>query len=613
MRRNNGPKPNIFCEERCCLKQLILRSFWLFSSACTSQDTGNLDSTLRNIGIKISMYSHANTWNEPEQFDLYIKKFRSLFTMHNVGFGSPDDFPHFMVKLAQDRHFAMDFWGLTGTLSKREGGELSVDQTLAVIVDAVVDADISEKDEGTKTLIDELAALLSGVDLYSPSRQSDSDAEDEESEPSLVSSYSPSRQSDAEDKESEPSLVSSPIHPVHKEHHSRFAEMTERAAGEVLVASRVSSSTAPAQPESAPVANAVASEQSQSSASTAKVHQFDEALMRLEMNSLELKEHLEDLDKKMSRIVPHLEVLSSKISSAEPHSSRFEEPLAREVEIPVRRSAEKPRLVLEETEGPVSNKPPVSTPFAGYAEPKKRRGNGAVVAMVILFAWIVGGLVLHETYGSPVWKRAGATVRERYDALLEKAHTTNTEQVAANSSEPSPATAAVSDGSSAVNSPPPIEGNAPAQPIAEHTDTSVDASQAPENKYHSRSSRGTAHPVSAETIEKAPAERVPSSGNEVANAVNVAPAVMEEHLVASRVPAYPEKAKENRIEGPVVVQAIISKDGFVDRVHVLEGDPHLRSAAAEAVQKWRFKPYLLNGRPVEVATTITVDFKIDDW
>lgn len=88
---------------------------------------------------------------------------------------------------------------------------------------------------------------------------------------------------------------------------------------------------------------------------------------------------------------------------------------------------------------------------------------------------------------------------------------------------------------------------------------------------------------------------------------------MEAHLVESRVPAYPEKAKENRIEGPVVVEAIISKDGFVDRVHVLEGNPHLRSAAAEAVQKWRFKPYLLNGQPVEVATTITVDFELDDW
>jgi TonB family protein len=88
---------------------------------------------------------------------------------------------------------------------------------------------------------------------------------------------------------------------------------------------------------------------------------------------------------------------------------------------------------------------------------------------------------------------------------------------------------------------------------------------------------------------------------------------MEANLVASRVPAYPETAKEDRIEGPVVVQAIISKDGFVDRVHVIEGNPRLRSAATEAISKWRYKPYLLNGHPVEVATTITVDFSLDEW
>ena len=87
---------------------------------------------------------------------------------------------------------------------------------------------------------------------------------------------------------------------------------------------------------------------------------------------------------------------------------------------------------------------------------------------------------------------------------------------------------------------------------------------------------------------------------------------MEANLLASRVPVYPEVAKEDHIEGPVVVQALISKDGVVDRVHVIEGNPRLRSAAAEAVQKWRYKPYLLNGKPVEVATTITVDFSLDE-
>jgi TonB family protein len=57
------------------------------------------------------------------------------------------------------------------------------------------------------------------------------------------------------------------------------------------------------------------------------------------------------------------------------------------------------------------------------------------------------------------------------------------------------------------------------------------------------------------------------------------------------------------------VKAVISRSGTVEEVHVIEGDPLLRKAAAEAIYKWRFRPYLVNGQPVKVATTITVDFK----
>jgi TonB family protein len=87
--------------------------------------------------------------------------------------------------------------------------------------------------------------------------------------------------------------------------------------------------------------------------------------------------------------------------------------------------------------------------------------------------------------------------------------------------------------------------------------------------------------------------------------------VMDAHLIASRVPVYPETAKIDGVEGSVVLEAIISTGGTVKRVHVLQGDSRLRSAATEAVYKWRYRPYLLNGRPVEVATTITVDFDLD--
>jgi len=85
---------------------------------------------------------------------------------------------------------------------------------------------------------------------------------------------------------------------------------------------------------------------------------------------------------------------------------------------------------------------------------------------------------------------------------------------------------------------------------------------------------------------------------------------MQENLVTSRVPAYPEAAKVDGVEGPVVMQALISKNGTVDRLHVIQGDPLLHTAASEAVSKWHYRPYTVNGRPVEVATTVKVEFRL---
>ena len=101
------------------------------------------------------------------------------------------------------------------------------------------------------------------------------------------------------------------------------------------------------------------------------------------------------------------------------------------------------------------------------------------------------------------------------------------------------------------------------------------------------------------------------SSIESAGAVRVNPSVMDENLIVQRVPAYPESAKLNGVQGEVVMQALISKEGTVKRVHVVEGDSRLRTAAEEAVYKWRYRPYVLHGQPVEVATTVTVNFNLN--
>ena len=76
------------------------------------------------------------------------------------------------------------------------------------------------------------------------------------------------------------------------------------------------------------------------------------------------------------------------------------------------------------------------------------------------------------------------------------------------------------------------------------------------------------------------------------------------------MPTYPRLASLTHMQGNVVMQAIISKDGTVESVHVIKGHRLLRNAATNAVRTWQYRPYLVNGRPVEVATIVSVDFTL---
>ena len=82
-------------------------------------------------------------------------------------------------------------------------------------------------------------------------------------------------------------------------------------------------------------------------------------------------------------------------------------------------------------------------------------------------------------------------------------------------------------------------------------------------------------------------------------------------LLFKRVqPAYPPQAMQMRLQGSVQLQATISKDGSVTNVKTLSGDGILARAASDAVKQWKYKPYFLNGEPVEIQTQITVNFKL---
>jgi len=116
-----------------------------------------------------------------------------------------------------------------------------------------------------------------------------------------------------------------------------------------------------------------------------------------------------------------------------------------------------------------------------------------------------------------------------------------------------------------------------------------------------------AEPVRPPPVEKAPAAAPVAAAPEPkpARISQVSPGV----LISKVNPQYPPAARAARVQGAVVMHAIIGTDGTIQQLRVISGNPLLVNAAMAAVKQWRYRPYLLGGTPVEGETDITVNFK----
>ena len=92
--------------------------------------------------------------------------------------------------------------------------------------------------------------------------------------------------------------------------------------------------------------------------------------------------------------------------------------------------------------------------------------------------------------------------------------------------------------------------------------------------------------------------------------VRVSQGVVSGLAISQPKPLYPQMARMARVQGAVVLQAVISKSGAIENLRVVSGHPMLQQSALDAVRQWRYRPYLLNGEPVEVETQITVNFNL---
>jgi TonB family protein len=75
-------------------------------------------------------------------------------------------------------------------------------------------------------------------------------------------------------------------------------------------------------------------------------------------------------------------------------------------------------------------------------------------------------------------------------------------------------------------------------------------------------------------------------------------------------PTYPELAKQTHIEGRVSLICLVGTDGLIEKIEVKKGHPLLIRAATQAVSQWKFKPLVLNGKAVEMETSVNIDFQL---
>jgi TonB family protein len=118
---------------------------------------------------------------------------------------------------------------------------------------------------------------------------------------------------------------------------------------------------------------------------------------------------------------------------------------------------------------------------------------------------------------------------------------------------------------------------------------------------------------SGNVTDTAPAGDAPADNGKDTTRVSVSQGLSQGLLIHKVRPVYPKSARQNHVQGTVTLRAVISKDGRIEDLTPISGPKELIPAAVDAVQQWRYKPYLLKGQPVEIETQIVVNFVLSGW
>jgi TonB family protein len=392
-----------------------------------------------------------------------------------------------------------------------------------------------------------------------------------------------------------------------------------------------------------------------------------ESLTRLELNSLQLKIYLDSIDQRISRMEPRLESVAPLVLSSPPSQPREETgarfsatvpagtvpagtvPAAPAATIP---AATNPREInagetnsplLPRNDGPVSNQQgraaSEGTAAAGGAATagaaRVRKGSVRFyalrrqsalpilvgVAMLLLAAflfWRFGPDTRYMGVSPPNAGEGGANAAPHAAASVsgpEAAAVREHDVAAAGDSSIAPGKIASGSGAQGKSSASSDAGQGASRPVDKSAPSLKKSAQVPLRSPLRSSSSSAADAGAAPAMTTDAAE--PSDDTDSLSSVplsnrlvNVSSGVMAANLVSAPQPSYPTLASLTRTQGNVVMQAVISKDGTVEELHVIKGHRLLRGAAKNAVRNWRYRPYKIDGVPVDVATTVSVDFSL---
>lgn len=339
-----------------------------------------------------------------------------------------------------------------------------------------------------------------------------------------------------------------------------------------------------------------------------------ESLSRIELNSVHLKIYLDSIEQRLSRMEPRLEnvppvalsdqpapmkekaarfsaaVVSETFSSAAEFELQHNEPARVE---PVQQAASAmrspvvPGHLWEATQQFFAMKRQRAVPFLG--------GVAILLFAAVVFWWVgrdTGYAVIHPAsrsvqapdnaggFGSGVAVAAGdvETAKRNSDGPIESGAWKQTRH-----SANAPVALPKKPAGDALRSPLSSSPSGDAKTAANLTEAS-DETDLTDRTYKANLEPLPGHPV------------------------NVSSGVMAANLISSPKPDYPKLASLTRMRGDVVMLAVISKDGTVKDLHVIQGHRLLRGAAKKAVRNWRYRPYKINGVPVDVSTLVRVDF-----